>query len=206
MTPHSLHRMLQLIGLAALIALSVVVFTPVTGGVSGFLTKPARLEPADAIVVLGAGAQNGLLSDTSLRRLIRGIQLYRQGLAPTLVLTGPRTTSAPAEAELRAVLARQLGVPATAIVTETSARTTREEAQRVATVLRGKGITHILLVVDAPVLRRASGVFARAGFDVLPAPATGEATPSGPERRLERARELLMELCALAYYRIAGYL
>jgi hypothetical protein len=59
---------------------------------SRWLSKPPHLEFADAIVVLGAeGVRgNGTLSDASLRRALHGVDLYRRGLAKTIVFTGPQ--------------------------------------------------------------------------------------------------------------------
>src|SRR2546429_455759 len=85
--------------------------------------------PSDAIVVLGGWVSpSGLLSLESLRRTNRGIDLYRRGLAPVLVLLGGATGGGPTEADVRAEQARLRGVPPDAILTEARARTTREEA------------------------------------------------------------------------------
>lgn len=172
------------------------------------MSKPVRLETADAIVVLGAGGvrPDGTLSDSSLRRALRGIELYRRGLAKTLVFNGPQNMTGYAEAEIRATFAMQFGIPATALVVDTKARTTREEAQQAALLLRSRGVSRILLVGDVEGMRRATGVFERVGFDVLPAPTTDVSTfEGGPGARLLLTRQVLIELLALAYYRAAGY-
>jgi uncharacterized SAM-binding protein YcdF (DUF218 family) len=198
----------EYLGLATLVALLALSFTPLADVVSHAMSVPARLEPADAIVVLGAGVRrDGTLSNSSLRRTIRGIDLYRRGLAKILVFTGPRNRSAHAEAEVRSVLAMQFGVPSAAIVLETTARTTREEADRVAALLRHRGLSRILLVADVEGMRRATAVFQRVGFDVLPAPAEQMSlAEGGPGGRLLLTRAILMELVALAYYRASGYI
>jgi uncharacterized SAM-binding protein YcdF (DUF218 family) len=197
-----LSRLLQAVGFVVTVAVAAIAFTPLTDRVVvKFSTPPGVLQPAAAIVVLGAGSAHGVLSEASLRRAVHGIQLYRRGLAPTLVFSG-----GPEEADLRTRLAVELGVPAASILTEKSARTTREEGQRIADLLRHEESRRILLVVEAPAARRASGVFARLGFQVLPAPVTDAVALTKPERRLQLAREMLMEACALAYYRLAGYL
>src|SRR6476659_3395300 len=81
-----------------------------------------HLQPADAIVVLGAGVMgNGTMDPESLRRVIAGIQLYKKGLAPIVVLSG----SGP-EPQMRTGLAESLGVPPSAIIKEETANTTFE--------------------------------------------------------------------------------
>jgi uncharacterized SAM-binding protein YcdF (DUF218 family) len=172
------------------------------------MSLPARLEPADAIVVLGAGVRrDGTLSNSSLRRTIRGIDLYRRGLANTVVFTGPRNRTGYAEAEVRAALAMQVGIPSTAMVLDTTARTTREEAEHVAALLRERRGSRILLVADVEGMRRATAVFERVGFNVLPVPtADPSAVEGAPGARLVLTREIFMELLALVYYRTAGYI
>src|SRR5262249_39632852 len=94
-------------------------------------------------------------------------------LAPLLVFTGATLPDGAQEAEVRADLARSLGVPPDRIVTVAGARNTREEALRVAAALGPRGARRILLVTDELHLVRARRLFELAGFEVLPAP-TGE--------------------------------
>jgi uncharacterized SAM-binding protein YcdF (DUF218 family) len=200
---------LQYIGLGTFLTLLAVCFTPVTNVLSQWLSKaPHHLESADAIVVLGSGIrENGSLTDSSLRRALHGMDLYRHGLAKTIVFTGPRNATGFAEAEVRATLARQMGIPRAAVLTEITARTTREEAQQVAAVLRARGMWRILLVVDAEGVRRAARLFERHGFEVIPSPAVDISTADGaPGARLRETRQILIELLALAYYHGVGYL
>jgi uncharacterized SAM-binding protein YcdF (DUF218 family) len=195
-------------GLVMLCVIAGLAFTPLADVLSVAISVSTRLEPADAIVVLGAAGvrRDGTLSDSSLRRAMRGIDLYRRGLASTLVFTGPRNLSGYAEGEVRATLAMDLGVPRTAILVDTTARTTQEEGHRVAALLAPRAMRRILLVSDAEGMRRATGVFERVGFDVLPAP-TAEPMVSErtPGARLVVARLVATELVALAYYHLAGY-
>ncbi|MBI3454449.1 MAG: YdcF family protein [Candidatus Rokubacteria bacterium] len=167
-----------------------------------------QLEPGDAIVVLGAGGVrgDGTLSDSSLRRAIHGILLYQSGLAPLLVLSGPAGSEGPPEAEVRAALARRLGVPAEVILTEASGHTTREEAAALGAVLRSRGVRRVLLVADWEGMGRARGLFERAGLAVLPAPDEARGWSGTPEGRLKIMRLVLQEALAGLYYRVAGYL
>jgi uncharacterized SAM-binding protein YcdF (DUF218 family) len=106
-------------------------FTPLAHRLDLWLAVPAELEPLDAIVVLGTGgAGGGVLSPSSALGTLRGISLFHKGLAPLLVFSGGATGGDPAEAAVRAEIARARGIPARAILTETEARTTHEEARR----------------------------------------------------------------------------
>ncbi len=193
---------MRILGLAALLVFVGAAFTPVSNWLNAWMAGAARIEPADAIVVLGRGGadSDGVLTNRSLRRLMHGIELYRERLAPLLVLSGTgKETSA------RAVLAEGLGVPATVIMQVSSVHTTREEAERIGELLLPRGRRRILLVGDPIDMPRARAVMERAGFTVLPAP-TAATGPSLPEGRLGLLRDIATELGGLAYYRITGRL
>jgi uncharacterized SAM-binding protein YcdF (DUF218 family) len=185
----------------------LVAFTPLVDRLASRSPRPGAGERADAIVVLGAGGlrDDGSLSDSSLRRTYQGIALWQAGHAPLLVFSGP--PSGPGvEALARAALARTCGVPAPAILVEARARTTREEALRIAALLRPHGARRVLLVADAEGMDRAARAFERVGFVVLEAPVTEVGGRASPEARLGRARRLATEALAWVYYRLAGYI
>jgi uncharacterized SAM-binding protein YcdF (DUF218 family) len=165
--------------------------------------------PADAIVVLGAGGvtASGALTDVSLRGAFQGIKLYRQGAAPLVVFSGSRQDSTRDEAAARADLARECGLPASAILTSSSARTTREEAVQIRNLLAARGINKVMLVADAPGLPRATRSFERVGFVVLVEPsAVALDLGGGPGDRMNLMREIAIESVARLYYRLAGFL
>jgi uncharacterized SAM-binding protein YcdF (DUF218 family) len=198
----------RILGGLALAFLAVVELTPATGWLARRYAEPARLEPAEAIVALGGGfGPDGWLDAASWRRMVHGILLYRQGLAPLLVLPGSTPPTGPAEADIRARTARELGVPPAAILPVVGANTTREEAFRVSAELRSRGVRSILLVTGPLHLVRARAVFERQGFVVRPAP-VGDLSlyPEKPGERLALAQSLAQELLGRLYYRLAGYL
>src|SRR5437879_2485242 len=99
-------------------------FPPLPVFLYAMISVPVHIERADAIVVLAGGGvlASGQLTDTSLRRTVRGITLYRDGLAPLLVLSG--AAGRRSEGAARAVLAGECGVPATALRAPPSGRPT----------------------------------------------------------------------------------
>jgi uncharacterized SAM-binding protein YcdF (DUF218 family) len=193
-------RVLQLLGMAGVLFFILCAYTPLPNLLSHRRGLPAPLEPAEAIVVLG-GAVNleGVLNESSLRSTLHGILLYRQGLAARLAFSGTVHQRGIVEADIRADIARQLGVTPTAILTESQARTTREEAARMAGLLQPMGIRTILLVADSEHMIRAQPLFERVGFTVHPAPVA--LYKSG----LELTRDVVQEFLARLYYRLAGY-
>jgi uncharacterized SAM-binding protein YcdF (DUF218 family) len=201
--------LLRVGGALSLVVFFTLAFTPLVARANRWLAVRPMVGPAAAIVVLGGGGvrADGSLTDVSLRRTLHGIDLYQRQLAPLLVLSGPQLEAVRAEGEARTALARRLGVPAQAILTETAARTTREEAVRIAARLRPRGVERILLVADAQGMRRAVAAFRQAGLEPLPAPADDvPSAPSTPMARLAVAQRLVIEVMAVAYYHAAGYL
>jgi uncharacterized SAM-binding protein YcdF (DUF218 family) len=196
------------VGAVCLAAFFAVAYTPLTAALYVRHDERAALTRADAIVVLGAGmAPDGVLNAASLERLVSGIVLFRRGLAPRLVLLGPGHRAGPTEAEARAALARDLGVPADALVTEARGLTTREEAALVASRMREVGGRRVLLVTGTDHMPRARLLFEREGLDVIPAPVVEISPVTGqPDARLELGRILLQEALARVYYRVAGFL
>ena len=201
-------RCYRFAGLIGILLLVLSAFTPLPNTLRRWFSIPAQVEPAEAIVVLGAGIpDDGILGSASLRRALSGVLLYRRGFAPWLLFSGPGRYGKRSEAAVRADLARALGIAPEAILLEDEARTTREEAVRIGARLRALGIRRILLVTDGQHLRRARPLFESAGLQVLAAPADDVSpTAASAEGRLELMRMTLRELLALLYYRVSGYL
>jgi uncharacterized SAM-binding protein YcdF (DUF218 family) len=123
------------------------------------------------------------------------------------VVTGSTPAVGPSEADVRARLAQELGIPPAAILPVNGANTTREEALRVSTELRSRGVRSILLVSGPLHLVRARAVFERQGLVVRPAPVMDISLyPEGPGERLALTRAVAQELLGRLYYRLAGYL
>jgi uncharacterized SAM-binding protein YcdF (DUF218 family) len=179
--------------LATVLGFLLVGFTPLPNLLGAWLSTPAHLGPAGAIVVLGG--------PESERRAIQGVLLYRRGLAPLVVFSG-----IPLEVQTRQTLGRELGVPPAAVLTEDTVHTTRDEAVKVAALLHARGIRRILLVTDALGMRRAQAVFERVGFEVLPVPSAGRGDLLGPpQTQLEFALSVVEEAAARLYYWLMGY-
>jgi uncharacterized SAM-binding protein YcdF (DUF218 family) len=185
-----------------------VTVTPLPNALFRWSAIPSDVQTADAIVVLGAAVDpDGTLSPESLLRTVRAIALFREGRSVLVAFSGPPNDGGPTEADVRAALARRMGVPSDAVLTESKARTTREEALRIGATLRARNVRTILLVTDSLHMRRARALFERAGVRVFPATAdVRSGSGSAPGRRLLLVRDVLGEWLALGYYRIAGYL
>ena len=204
------ERFIRGLGIFTVALILAVTLTPLSNTIGKALAITPRMDVTDAIVVLGAGLMNGgTLRDESLRRAVEGIALYKQGLAPILVLSGPgrRDGTPRSEAEQRSALAQAMGVPLEAILTEDTANTTREEAVRISRLLMHRGLRKILLVTDSLHLRRAKLVFETNGLEVFPAPSDDYSSAATTAKdRLWLLTRIVQETAALAYYRLAGYI
>jgi uncharacterized SAM-binding protein YcdF (DUF218 family) len=201
-------RIIRLLGIITVVAFLLVSFTPLSNVLNRWAGVAAQLQPAAAIVVLGAGiGVDGVLSTSSLRHAVHGITLFHRGFAPLLAFSGPASRAlSPKEAEVRAEMARLFGVSPSAIVTETTARTTRAEAAGMAALLLPMGADAILLVTSYAHMARSRQLFENAGFAVQPAPVEDLSDSWKPEARWGLMRNLAQECLARAYYRVAGYL
>jgi uncharacterized SAM-binding protein YcdF (DUF218 family) len=201
-------RIMRILGVVAVVGFLLTCFTPLPNVLSRWAGVTASLQPAAAIVVLGAGMEgNGVLSASSLRRTIYGIVLFQRGFAPLLAFSGPSYgRDGHREAEVRAELARLFGVSPAAITTETTALTTREEAARMAALLQPMGAYKILLITSYAHMPRSQRLFEKMGFAVQPAPVEDLSDAWRPEARVRLVRNLAEELLARAYYRMVGYL
>lgn len=203
MMAHAWRLTCRIVGALTIAGFFVAAFSPAVPMAARRVAVFADLGPADAIVVLGSSVNaDGTLGDASLRRALAGIALYRDGLASRLVFLGMM-----GEAEARARLAIESGVPREAILTEGVEPTTRAEAHRVGVLGRQLGVRRILLVTDVLHMRRARGLFQREGFAVRPAPTnTASLWVSTPESRLHLTRTLAQEIVAITYHKAFRYL
>jgi uncharacterized SAM-binding protein YcdF (DUF218 family) len=101
----------------------------------------------DAIVVAGAPVWRGGVPSKALRRrTLAAVELWKAGHAPLLVLTGGLGLHAPPEAQVAAALAREHGVPDSALRIEDRSQNTLENAEFSRELI---GEKRVLVVTDA---------------------------------------------------------
>jgi uncharacterized SAM-binding protein YcdF (DUF218 family) len=105
--------------------------------------------PADAIVVLGAAQFNGTPGGVFKARLQHAVDLYHEGVAPYLIVTGGKL---PGDRTTEAATARTWaiahGVPADAILGENEGRSTLESLEGVAALFREHKLSSAVFVSD----------------------------------------------------------
>lgn len=166
--------------------------------------------PLDAVIVLSAGiTADSLLMPEPLDRLLTGVQLMRDSVAPVLVVTQPRSTrngatAAPDQARIRALISRPFPM-----LTVDSVHTTHDEAMGAWRMLRPRGATRVAVVTSPMHTARACATFERVGFAVTCVSAISrvysvEHAESGPDR-LALFRAWLYERAAWSEYRWRGW-
>lgn len=104
---------------------------------------------ADAIVVVSGG-------DTQARTTA-GIDLYKNGWAETLILSGAaQDKTGPSNAEAMQLQALQAGVPESDIIIDGEAESTQQNATNTGTIFTERGYTNVILVTSGYHQRRAS--------------------------------------------------
>ncbi|HKS29146.1 MAG TPA: YdcF family protein [Pyrinomonadaceae bacterium] len=120
---------------------------------------------ADSIVVLGAAVwPEGRPSPVLRDRILRAAELYREGVAGTIICTGGTGKHPPAEAEVCKQLLVTAGVPEQEIITETTSASTREQAKRIKEIYEQKGFRSMALVTSFFHEKRAALLFSREGL------------------------------------------
>lgn len=150
------------------------------------------LLPADAIVCLGGGAEpsvsepSGFHLKASGDRLSTALALWQGGKAPLLVLGGGGYRDKGtllSEADRVAEALKPLSGESRSILSLGVCADTRDEALKVASLLKERGWKRILLVTSAYHMPRAFGTFQKAGVPV-------EAVPCNYLSSMNRVGEL----------------
>lgn len=195
------------------LALVLILHTPLVDWFARPLFLPSAANPAsaDVIVLLGAWASpRGDLNEPGLRRTLRAAELYRQSIAPRIVVTGstPANPESGSAVMAMGLLLRRLGVPETAIDLESQSENTHDSAVNVASLAKKRGWRTVALVTDAGHERRALASFRKAGLTAYPVspPAIWDLGGEQPSARLRKLGTLLHEYGGLAYYRWRGWI
>ncbi len=127
--------------------------------------------PSDAIIVLGAAQYNGRPSDDLRARLDHALTLWREHVAPTIVVTGGKQPGdLYTEAATGAIYLHAHGVPETAILREVQGRSSWESLEAASRFLQVRHLRHVTLVSDAYHSARIDDIAADVGLDPVTSP------------------------------------
>lgn len=165
-----------------------------------FLSSPAQ-SPARADVILALGGDNG-------DRIAFAVKLYKQGLASRIMLTGLEQSNKTTRADYlnwRAQFLYSQGVPKEAIILESAAGNSWEEAVNTLSLLKQNGWKSVMVVSDPPHMRRLDWawgkVFRGSGKEYVLVSTAPPWWDAAHWWRDEQATPfVLMEYIKLAYY------
>ncbi|HWX25597.1 MAG TPA: YdcF family protein [Vicinamibacteria bacterium] len=210
LAPHRLgRRLLSAATLIAAIVWAVVVFTPFTLWFTRGLCRVDTPQPADAVFVFSSRVQHdGELTSVAMARLVHGLELLGEGLAPRLVLSELGRPGRSYSAAARTLM-DHLGLHQE-ILTIGPVWNTHDEAVRLAALARSRGWTRILAVTSPLHSRRACSALEAQGLAVVSSPAMETSfdleTLDREDERMASFRATFHERLGLFVYRWRGWL
>ena len=190
--------------LVVFVVLAGLIYGLVTFGQVWLKARDDEATGADAIVVLGAAQYNGRPSPVLAARLDHAADLYDQGLAPLIVVTGGQAdgdstsnTEASASADY---LATEHGISQNDILRENSGCNTWESLASTANELRKRGKEKVLLVSDPFHSARVAAMASELDLDARVSPT--RTSPIDGQREL---RFMARETAVVALGRIVGF-
>lgn len=183
-------------GALALCALAML-YGVVTFGQVWWASRQDDAQPADAIVVMGAAQYDGRPSPVFQARLDHAAELFEDGIAPVVVVTGgkqegDRVTQGVAGFEYL----RDLGIPEEALRVEVDGTNTYEELSATALILGNEDLGDDVVIVSDPYhAMRLDGIAREVGLSPHVSPTSAGAS----------VEELARESAGVAVGRIIGY-
>jgi uncharacterized SAM-binding protein YcdF (DUF218 family) len=191
----------RLVRVALALAVLVIGYFGVTFVQVVWASQRDERTPTQAIVVLGAAEYDGRPSRVLAARLDHAYDLYRGGVADTVVVTGGRQAGDRfTEAGVGARYLSDRGVPDAAILRETTGRSSWESLAASARFLRDRGIDHVTLVSDPFHNARIAAIASELGLRPEVSP-----TRTSPITGVDRWRRLGTESLRVGIGRVIGY-
>ena len=157
-----------LIGIIALIIAAAVILNTVVKTVGGYLVAEDYEElselDADCILVLGAGAWDDKPCPMLEDRLKTAIDIYKNGLAPAIILSGDGNVTPYSEPHVMYTFSLEQGVEENAIYTDYHGYSTYESIQRAKEVF---GVKKIIIVTQSYHLPRALYIAQSMGLEAM---------------------------------------
>jgi vancomycin permeability regulator SanA len=174
--------------LLALVAAFLVTYRAIDG--RSALDESRR---ADVILVLGSAVWPNEQPSPSLRaRTERAIELYEEGYAPYLLLSGGLGRYPPEEAEVMRRLVTAAGIPEEALLLDKEAHSTWESIEKARQIMEQEAWKSLIVVSDPFHMERSLLMASDAGLVAYAAPALDSPTYTIPARRVfYTSREVL---------------
>lgn len=155
---------------------------------------------ADVIIVMGAAQYDGVPSNLLEMRLQQGLDLWKDGRAPLIALTGGKQAGDRfTEAATGRRWLTDRGVPANVIVSEDVGRSTWQSLSQLAPVLQERSVESAIVVSSYWHVQRADLILRQLGYDASTSP-----VPQNTES-LSWTTKALKELLGISFGRLMGF-
>lgn len=178
----------------------LLLYELVTFGQVWMASRRDEAHPADAIVVFGAAQYDGRPSPVLAARLDHALELWDEGLADIIVVTGGRQEGdrfTEAAASANYLIAR--GVPDSALRREVQGTNTWESLAAAARILRDEGLHEVLLVSDPYHAYRIESIAEELGLRSHVSPANVHYSAA------THLRQLVRESAVVSVGRVIGF-
>ena len=206
---HRVRRQAAVTAAAVVGLYALVFYTPVVWLAAEPLRIAAAPEAADVIVVMAGGVgESGRAGGGYQERVKHAVDLYRQGRAPRMIFSSGYVFAFP-ETDVMRGLALSLGVPPSALLTETRARNTYEHAAYLRELLLARGWRRALVVSSPYHMRRALLTWRKVAPEItaIPAPVvTSQFYAHGSGATLEQIGGIAHEYTAILAYKWRGWI
>lgn len=178
-----------------------VIYVAVTGVQVVLASRRDETREVQAIVVFGAAQYDGRPSPVLEARLDHAAQLYKEGYAEFVTVTGGRQPGDRfTEASASADYLSERGVPQEAILREVSGENSWESLAAAAAFLEDRGINRVLLVSDPFHAARTEAMADELGLEAYSSP-----TRTSPIRGFSEVPHLARETIAVAAGQLLGF-
>ncbi len=158
-------------------------------------------QPVDAIVVMGAAQYDGRPSPQLQARLDHVVELWPDGHAPLVVVTGGnRPGDRFTEAEASASYLEEAGIPESAILQEGEGTSSYESLEGVEAMLAARGLDTVLIVTDPYHALRSRLIAEEVGLSAAVSP-----TPTSVVTGTKAVQRHLTEAAGVGIGRIVGF-
>ncbi len=156
------------------VGISLLLLIPIGAAAQIVLTAQIEDESQTQVIVImdPTGAWNNQRAAKN-ERLERASELYKAGVAPVIMVTGPQRAFEKSQTELE-----KLGVPANDVIYQPTGTDTLGSLAVVATLLGDLGWNSATIVTDPAHSARAQVTAGKYGIDAHMSPSSGEGAPS----------------------------
>jgi uncharacterized SAM-binding protein YcdF (DUF218 family) len=161
--------------------LALVCWVVLVGGWITYYGSVDHKKRSDCVIVLGAAIQGDKPSPVFEERLRHAVELYRDGYASKLVLTGGIGAGTQhSESSVGSTFVSALGIPAEDILVEERSHTTFQNLDEAAYVMASHGLRTAIVVSDPLHMERSMTMADDLGLDAVssPTPTSRYRTPA----------------------------